>query len=190
VSEARLEEAFQSHPTLSYALLRIVNSAATGMRSVSSIPHAMRIIGRAALSRWLHVMLAATVASRSPVAHEAVQQTLVRARFCELLSHAMGSGDSAAQFMVGLLSRLDVLLGMPLAQVLERLPVRPEVRSALLQGTGAYARTLHMAIAYENADWDTVTSFAPPSSFKLHALMESYAAAAEWAAERLKQTPE
>lgn len=188
VSEARLEEAFQSHPTLSYALLRIVNSAAIGMRSVSSIPHAMRIIGRTALSRWLHVMLVATVASRSPLAHEAVQQALVRARFCELMAQATGSGDSAAQFMVGLLSRLDVLLGMPLEQVLERLPVRPEVRRALLQGTGAHARTLQLAIAYENADWDTVTRYAPPSSFKLHALIESYAEAAEWAAERLAGT--
>lgn len=188
VSEAKLEEAFQSHPTLSYALLRIVNSAAVGTRSVTSIPHAMRIIGRTALSRWLHVMLVATVASRSPLAHEAVQQALVRARFCELMTQATTSGDPAAQFMVGLLSRLDVLLGMPLEEILERLPVRPEVRSALLQGTGTHARTLQMAIAYENADWETVAKFAPPSSFKLHALIESYAEAAEWAADRLSQT--
>ena len=185
IAEAKLEEAFQSHPTLSYALLRIVNSAAIGLRSVTSIPHAMRIIGRTALSRWLHVMLMATVASRSPIAHEAVQQALLRARFCELITIEIGSGDPAAQFMVGLLSRLDVLLGMPLVDVLERLPVRPEVRTALLEGTGSHARTLRLAVAYENADWDTVRAQAPQSTFKLRALMEAYAEATEWAAERL-----
>jgi len=185
ISEAKLEEAFQSHPTLSYALLRIVNSAAIGLRSVTSIPHAMRIIGRTALSRWLHVMLLATVASRSPLAHEAVQQALVRARFCELLTMESGTGDPAAQFMVGLLSRLDVLLGMPLAEVLERLPVRPEVRIALLEGTGSHARTLKTAVAYENADWDAVRAGASASGFRMRALMEAYAEATEWAAERL-----
>ena len=185
ISEAKLEEAFHSHPTLSYALLRIVNSAAIGLRSVTSIPHAMRIIGRTSLSRWLHVMLMATVASRSPLAHEAVQQALVRARFCELMTLASGTGDPAAQFMVGLLSRLDVLLGMPLAEVLERLPVRPEVRVALLEGTGSHARMLKIAIAYENADWDSVRAHAPQPAFRLRALMEAYAEATEWAAERL-----
>ncbi|MGV3710791.1 MAG: EAL and HDOD domain-containing protein [Gemmatimonas sp.] len=186
VSEAKLEQAFQSHPTLSYALLRIVNSAAIGLRSVTSIPHAMRIIGRAALSRWLHVMLMATVASRSPLAHEAVHQALTRARFCELMTESSGTGDPAAQFMVGLLSRLDVLLGIPLSAVLEQLPVRPEVRSALLEGTGTHARTLRTAIAYENANWDEVRELAPGARIKLEALMESYAEATEWATERLE----
>lgn len=190
IPEAKLEEAFQSHPTLSYALLRIVNSAAIGLRSVTSIPHAMRIIGRTALSRWLHVMLMATVASRSPLTHEAVQQALVRARFCELMAEESGAGDPATQFMVGLLSRLDVLLGMPLSAVLERLPVRDEVRDALLHGTGPYAKTLATAIAYETANWETVREHAPLTTFKLRALMEAYAEATEWAAERLAVTKE
>lgn len=185
VSEAKLEEAFQSNPTLSYALLRIVNSAAIGLRSVTSIPHAMRIIGRAAMARWLHVMLMATVASRSPLAHEAVQQALVRARFCELMAIESGSSDPAAQFMVGLLSRLDVLLGMPLSEVLARLPVREEVRNALLHGTGPHALALTTAVAYETANWEIVRAQAPQEVFKMRALMEAYAAATEWAAERL-----
>lgn len=185
VTDTRLEEAFQSHPTLSYSLLRIVNSAFIGMRGVTSIPHAMRIIGRTALSRWLHVMLVTTVASRSPLAHEAVGQALVRARFCELMAETMHAGDPAAQFMVGLLSRLDALLGMPLDKVLDRLPVREEVRTALLEGTGIHARTLQLAIAYEDANWARVEEFAPASSYKMNLLIESYAEATEWANERL-----
>ena len=185
VSEAKLEEAFQSHPTLSYALLRIVNSAAVGFRSVASIPHAMRIIGRSALSRWLHVMLAASVASRSRLAHEAVQQALVRARFCELMTLASGSGDPAARFMVGLLSRLDVLLGIPLKEVIERLPVTPDVQNALLLGTGSHARALTLAIAYESANWDSVNEQSTHFDGQLRALTQAYADAVQWAHERL-----
>ncbi|MEP6781957.1 MAG: EAL domain-containing protein [Gemmatimonadaceae bacterium] len=185
VSEAKLEEAFQSHPTLSYALLRIVNSAAIGFREVASIPHAMRIIGRGAMSRWLHVMLVATVASRSPIAHEAVQQALVRARFCELMTLASGKGDPSARFMVGLISRLDVLLGIPLKQVLERLPVMPDVQKALLEGTGSHARALTIAIAYESANWDDVSDQTEHFAGELRVLTQAYAESLAWAHERL-----
>ena len=190
IPESKLEEAFQSHPTLAYALLRIVNSAATGMRAVTSIPHAMRIVGRASLSRWLHVMLMATVASHSALAHEAVQQALVRARFCELMTLDGGVVDPASLFMVGLLSRLDVLLGMPLTEVLERLPVRTEVRAALLDGTGAHAHTLKTAIAYENADWEAVEALGAYSPSGRQTLTEANAEATAWAAERLASAKE
>ena len=185
VTDTKLEEAFQSHPTLSYALLRIVNSAAVGFREVASIPHAMRIIGRGAMSRWLHVMLVASVASQSPIANEAVQQALVRARFCELMTLASGKGDPAARFMVGLLSRLDVLLGIPLKQVLERLPVNPEVQKALLEGTGNHARALAIAIAYENANWDSVSNQSEHFAGQLRELTQAYAEAVIWAHGRL-----
>lgn len=98
-----------------------------------------------------------------------------------------GGDDAAAQFMVGLLSRLDVLLGMPLKEILERLPVRPEIRSALLDPSSPHARTLATAVAYENADWDTVREHSAHGAFKLNALMEAYAQATEWAGERLSQ---
>ena len=188
VPDAKLEDAFQSNPTLAHALLRIVNSAAVGMRSVSSIPHAMRIVGRSAMSQWLQVMLAATVASRSPLAHEAIEQALVRARFCELITISSGMGDAAAQFMVGLLSRLDVLMGVPMKQVLERLPVSTDVRDALLAGTGKHAPILRLAVAYESAEWGNVAQQSSQQAGKARALMSAYADATQWAGERLRAT--
>lgn len=185
ISESALEEAFQSNPTLAHSLLRIVNSSAVGLRAVSSIPHAMRVVGRGAMSQWLHVMLAATVASRSPLAHEAVAQALVRARFCELMTIAAGRGDPPARFMVGMLSRLDVLLGISLQQVLERLPVSDDVRDALLRGTGPHANALALALAYENAEWDSVAKRSLKDGGQLPMLMKAYGEATHWASERL-----
>jgi c-di-GMP phosphodiesterase len=54
-----------------------------GGRGVESIPHAIRLVGREALSRWMLIMLVASVGARSAVAHEAVAHALVRGRFCE-----------------------------------------------------------------------------------------------------------
>ena len=185
VSERALDEAFRSHPSLSYALLRIVNSASLGFRNVESIPYAIQLLGRAALSRWLLILLVSGVASRSPIAQEAVSHALARARFCELVTEVMGGGDPSARFLVGLLSRFDVLLGLPMSEVLDRLPVSPEVRDALLYGVGPHGPVLGLVEAYEHAAWDTVSELGGGTG-----LGEAYAQAVAWARARLSLGPE
>ncbi|WP_396215131.1 EAL and HDOD domain-containing protein [Gemmatimonas sp.] len=179
-SAQELEEAFRSHPSLSLSLLRIVNSASFGGRNVDSIAQALRLIGREALSRWMLIMLVASVGSRSPVAHEAVVEALVRGRFCETVAMHGAAADAGARFLVGLLSRMDALLGLPMAEVLERLPVHDDIKAALLEGTGPYATLLMLADAYESGDWALVDALAADLS-----LPTLYADAVSWASERL-----
>lgn len=188
ISDHALDDAFRSHPSLSFALLRIVNSASFGARSIESIGHAIRLIGRDALSRWLLVMLVASVATHSSVASEAVIQAMTRGRFCELLAMRTGSGDPAARFLVGLLSCIDVLLGQPMAGVLARLPVGDDVRDALLHGAGPHAPVLSLVKEYEVGDWDRVDAQLVAASNERAALAALYAEAAAWATERLSST--
>ena len=185
ISDSVLEDAFQSQPALSLTLLRIVRSAAVGVSNVTSIPRAIQVVGRAALSRWLMVMLVGSIATKSPIAHEAVLQSLVRARFCELLSMRSGRGDPAARFMVGLLSRMDVLLGQPMLDVLQRLPVDGAVKCAILDGSGEHGSALRMAEAYESAQWDTVDSYRDAIYMTDDILVEVYGQATQWAMERV-----
>jgi c-di-GMP phosphodiesterase len=65
-SDKQLDSAFQSDLALSYKLLRIVNAASMGGRGISSIPHAVRLVGRETLHRWLSVILVASRSPRSP----------------------------------------------------------------------------------------------------------------------------
>lgn len=185
VTDQKLGDAFRSHPSLSVALLRIVNAASFGSRSVQSIPHAIQLTGRGVLSRWLLVMLVTSVGSANPVVGEAVAHALVRARFCELLTIRSGIGDPSARFLVGLLSRLDMLLGEPLEKVLERMPVTNEVRDALLTGKGPHAPVFSLALAYESADWETVDAYLGRSESGVRELGEIYSQATAWAAEQL-----
>lgn len=185
VSEAELEEAFRMHPALTVALLRIVNSASFGARSVDSIPHAVRLIGREALSRWLMVMMVASLANDSPDMTEVVQQAMIRGRFAELVTLRGGSGDASARFLVGLLSCVDVLLAMPMSHVLEMLPVNPSVRDALLLQEGPHAAVLALVVAYERGDWIAVDAFTAEYGVDLD-LANLFCESADWARERAR----
>jgi EAL and modified HD-GYP domain-containing signal transduction protein len=88
------------------------------------------------------------------------------------------------RFMVGLLSRMDVLLGQPMHLVLQRLPVDAAVKCAILDGIGEHGNALRLAEAYESAQWDTVHSHCDAARLTSDALVAAYGEATEWAAER------
>lgn len=186
ISDNRLGDAFSSHPSLSYTLLRIVNSAWYGLRKVTSIPQAIRLVGRSSLSRWLHVMLVASVASRNPVANEAVLRAMVRGRFCELVTVHGHPGDPSVRFLIGLLSCIDVLMGQPMEQVLDRLPIGEEVREALLEDTGPHAAILRLSRAYEVGAWDEIDAEFTSTERGRPPLATLYGDAVQWAGERLR----
>ncbi len=113
---------FKAISRWSYKLLRIVNAASVGGRGISSIPHAVRLVGREMLHRWLAVILVASLGEKGDVSHELALTAITRARMCELVTtNAGGARQAASAFIVGLLSLLDVLLEVPMPNILARL---------------------------------------------------------------------
>jgi EAL and modified HD-GYP domain-containing signal transduction protein len=188
-SDAQVEAVFRGDLTLAYKLLRIVNSAGTGRGGVDSIAHAIRLLGRAALHRWLSLLLVSSFATASGVRSELVTTAMVRARFCELLAEAAGRRrEGGALFMAGLFSLLDALTRTPMSEVVDRLDLAPELRAALLAREGPHAGMLRLAEAYESGDWDAVFAGARAADVPLDDLPERYAQAVEWAGERAAET--
>jgi EAL and modified HD-GYP domain-containing signal transduction protein len=186
-SDAEIEDAFRSDPSLSYKLLRIANSAMFGGRDVTSIGYALRMVGRQVLQRWLSLLLVSSVASRNGIAGELVLAALVRARLCELLAQRSGRGrDMGALFLVGLFSLLDALLRMPMEGILSRMKIAPEVRDALLHRGGPYGVALELVEAYEEGRWDGVVRAADGMGVPTARLLELYIGSLAWARERLR----
>ncbi len=155
VSDRDVEQAFRSDPGLSIKLLRIVNSAAIGGRDIESIQHAIRLIGRAPLHRWLSLLLTAALPRTNDVEEELIVGGLARGRLCELL--ALNSGRERAApsvFLTGLLSSFDAILGLSIRQLLQQVRVAPEVESALLDEDGPYTPYLELAKLYASGSWD------------------------------------
>jgi c-di-GMP phosphodiesterase len=130
---------------LSYRLLRFVNSPAFGLaRSAASIEEAVMLVGHAGLYRWLSIALLASADARM-VSRALQEVSLARARFMELLAGACGRDPPQALFTVGLLSLLDALLQVPMADALAPLHLGEHAEQALLTGQGPWWKYLALA---------------------------------------------
>jgi len=145
----KLESVLKRDPALTYKLLRNINSAGFGAgREVQSIRQAIGLMGYAPLYRWLTMLLASASASGySPVLMETA---VVRGRLTELLGlHSLPKGEGENLFVAGMFSLLDRLLGIPMKDVLETIPLPPEVVRALMAREGMYGPYLALAEACE-----------------------------------------
>src|SRR5690606_31878631 len=147
VPAGEIESSIVRDVGLSYRLLRCINSSYYRMpRVVSSMLHAILLLGYDEVRRICAVVLLASMNDRPPWV---AIQALTRARMCENRCVAAGAGAKGGYVMAGLLSLVDVILGAPLEECLEGLPLSDAVRNALCTRQGPEGAALECVIAYE-----------------------------------------
>lgn len=182
-----IEEAFRSDPSLSYKLLRMVNSAGVGGRGIESIGHALRMLGRSAVHRWLSLLLVLMAGSGGGVQRELARRALIRAWMCEGIAKRSSAGVSAdGCFLVGLFSALDALVGMPVEQLVAEVGLAEPLAIALARRAGPLAAILALVEAYEAADWAAVELACAEVGVRRDVVSGLYFEALEWVHERIE----
>ncbi|GHV11693.1 cyclic diguanylate phosphodiesterase [Fibrobacterales bacterium] len=155
----KLEDSFKNLPDLTALLLKYLNSAFFATRNeIKSVRHAITMLGLANMRRWLLILVYANNDGEikdSPLLINSVQ----RAKFFEELSHRLHWEKLKIEkaYLMGLLSHLDALYKIPLAEVLQQIPLDKEIEEALLEGTGTLSRFMDLAIATENGNQEKIT---------------------------------
>lgn len=141
-----LEDQIKQDPALAYHLLKLVNSAAFAVNTqITSFSHAITVLGRRQLQRWLQLLL---YARQQPDGLPNLLLPLAarRAAQLEALSREAG-GDRDAQdlaFMTGVFSLLDRLLHMPMAAIAADLYLPDDVAGALVDRRGRLGAWLRL----------------------------------------------
>jgi EAL and modified HD-GYP domain-containing signal transduction protein len=105
---------------------------------------------------------------------------LLRARFCSLAA-SLCRLDSAEQYLLGLLSLLPAMLGLPMEALTPSLPLRGEIREAL-EGAATPERSLLAWFeCHEHGDWTASDALARANALSAEQLMACYADAVVWA---------
>ncbi|TCP20100.1 EAL and HDOD domain-containing protein [Simplicispira metamorpha] len=151
-STAEIEDLLKKDPTLSFNLLRFINSSGFGLScEITSFRHAVMILGLKKLFRWAALLLTTSRAGGSPpvVGTTAV----VRGRLMELLAaELMPPEECDNAFVVGVFSLLDTMLGVSMEKAMESVALPQPVVDALLHNTGPFAPFLALAKACEAGD--------------------------------------
>jgi EAL and modified HD-GYP domain-containing signal transduction protein len=152
----------RSDVSLSYEILRHANSPFFGLpRQVDATDQAVMLLGRDALYRWLCARLLAALPGRATA--RALQEiALARALLFERLAGAVGA-PAPTLYTLGLLSLLDVMVPMPMAEALAPLNLPDQMRAALVEHSGPWAPLLTLAACLERGD--VAGAAAPAQSF-------------------------
>lgn len=157
-----IEREFKHQPGLSYNLLRMVNSVAGGLpQKVSSIKHSIMILGRKQLQRWIQLLLYTSDQSDDSMANALMQTAAARGKSMELIAAAERPHDKNHQeraFMVGILSLLDVLLGIEMQQIIDKLNISDDMSQALLKRDGRLGQELKLVEANEKGEVAVIQS--------------------------------
>ncbi len=174
-----IENAIKGEASLCYRLLRYMNSAVFGFANeIHSVRHALSILGEREVRRW--VRLVVTLSAGQNKSSELVLSALVRARFCELLSPKIQSGD-ADLFLLGLLSMMDSILEVSMAEVLDSVPIDQETKAVLLGGGSRLRPLYQLMLAQESGDWQRAAELAKSLNLREGDVAEIYWQAMQWA---------
>jgi len=184
VGYGRLEGLLRPEVSLSYKLLRFVNSAVFGFsRHIESIREALVLVGENEIRKWATLVVLPQLAGNKPA--ELVLLAVVRARLCELIARSAGLASRASElFLMGLFSLLDVMMDQPLKELLGPLNASDDVREALLdeaQPDNRLAAVYALVRANEQAEWETVAAIAGRLGVAKEMIAELYLDAVRWA---------
>lgn len=178
-SVGNLEAIAIKAPELAYRILRVVSSASVGLgRQIETLSQAIAMLGTEQLRRWVVLFLVDSEDNR-PL--ELTRVMLVRGRMCELLAEILGRDMTLGHFMAGLLSQLDVLVDMPMKELLEQVPLNTEIRNALLERKGSPGEILAEVEHYEAGRFDALKNLVPRSYYEV-----AYRHSTVWAEQALR----
>ncbi len=171
LSISELESIVSQDIGLVHKLLKYLNSPMTGlMASVDSLRLAIMLIGIDQLKAITNLLLM----SEMTADREALQsQVLLRAKHAELFAKKRQYANEDRYFLAGMLSLIDVCVGIDLDTILSELPLPLEFTSAIVERSGRVGYTLDLIEAYEKQ-----RPIKSPEDVTL--LAETYTEAVKW----------
>jgi EAL and modified HD-GYP domain-containing signal transduction protein len=179
-----IEKLFKRAPDLSYNLLRLVNSVASGMhQKISTLKQAIVVLGQQQLLRWLQLLLF-TERGGENISSPLLLLAAQRGKLLELLAARINPHNQEFHeqaFMTGILSLLDALLNQPLDEVIKQINLTSDVREALLEREGKLGNMLQLAEELERNDYEKVAERIFQLGLSISELMQIRTEAMAWA---------
>ena len=181
-----MAETIQTDVSVSFRLLAYLNSAAFGFpQKIKSIRQAIALLGWNKMKNWLRVSLIMDV-SRNKNASDLMLLAVQRGKFLELIAadHDYWGFDPDSLNLLGTFSLLDVMLGVPMADIVVHLPLDTKLQSALCgEPNSEYLPLLQLARLFEEARWPAAEKMIQQLNLDNGMVGGAFQRAVDWAVE-------
>lgn len=169
---------------LSYGLLKLVNSAYFALRhQATTIQQAIMILGLAQLKQWIYLLSISDTEiedekqeRKNQDMEEFSKLSFMRANFCsELMKYAQDMPITQSEaYLMGMFSTLNYMIDAPLDEILSEIPIKDEIRTALLNREGRCGKLYELVLSYESANWNAITELSDELGIPNHLLTNLY----------------
>lgn len=178
---SRLVEIIQTDLSLSYRLLKYINSARFSLRGkIESIQRAVNMLGRQNLRQWLQVVILSDINSTDK-GQELVRISVLRGRFLQLLAAVHPAPfHPDSMFVLGFFSVLDAILDQHMDQVLDDISLDPEIKAALINPHGPNSAWLELLAQLDRGRWSDLELKAAQLDIPMNLVDSAAIEAAMW----------
>ena len=132
------------------------------------------------MRRFISLVYATCINENKP--SELSKMSLVRARFCELISIKRKSKvDQQDAFMCGLFSLLDAMMDRSFSEIISTMPIRESIKHALIEKKGELAFYIGLVLDYETMNWPRVKVRVQKLGIDEQEAIDTYLEATKWA---------
>jgi c-di-GMP-related signal transduction protein len=153
-----VERIFKKNPDLTFGLLKLINSAFFRVQQrVTSIRQAIALLGYENLQKWVALLLF-TIDHRDHGLNPLVEKVLIRGRIMEMLAERVTGSKTVADsaFITGILSFANVLFGITLNEIIDKLNLAVEIQEALLDRQGVLGTLLSVTEELDEDNYEEV----------------------------------
>ncbi len=176
----RVNDVLQRDVGLSFMLLRFINNPLFNKRNkITSLRHALTYMGEIEVKKFIALLALANLSEGKPI--ELMHMSLVRAKFCELMSLFLKEKENPPTgFLTGLFSLLDSILDQSMETLVRKLPLADNVNHALVGESNILKECVDMARAFEVGNWPQLERFSEKHGIDKEMIHSFYNEAVKW----------
>lgn len=168
---------------LSYKLLKLINSPVNREKQqIHSVKQAVILLGLIEIKKWLYILsIREKVIEKTENSKEVLHLSLTRAKMCESIEMLRNNRTSSSTtFTLGMFSLLDQIMGIPMEQVIQDLPLHNDIKNALAGVQNSLKDVLDLVSAVEKAQWGIISEKCHDFSIDEKDLFKIYAESLNW----------
>jgi len=177
----RIADIISHDVNLSISLLKMVNNVATGTKiEITSLKQATAYLGEEKLKQFVAILALSKLTTDKT--DEMSKQALITGK---LMSYIASSHDTFSTvkdyaFITGLLSSIEVLLGMPVSEIVKSMPLAKPIEEALTERTGPLGELLDFTIHYITGQDKNITEQMASYELNSDSLHKEFVDASLW----------